>query len=350
MRVLMTGHLGYIGTVAVPLFLERGHDVVGLDSDLYARCTFGEQGLGPAATIPAFSMDVRDVDADLLRDFDAVVHFAGLSNDPLGEIDPQLTDDINHRATLVLAEAAKAAGVRRFVFSSSCSNYGAAGDDFLDETSAFRPVTAYGRSKVDAERGLAALADADFSPVLMRSATVYGFSPRLRFDLVVNNLTAWAYTTGDVFLKSDGTPWRPIVHVEDVCRAFVAAVEAPRERVHGEAFNVGTSAENFRIAEIAEVVESVVPGTAVRMSPNASPDARNYRVNCDKLARVLPEGRPLWTLRDGAEELYAAYRRSALTLDDFEGPTYQRVAHLRLRLKNNELTADLRPKELVDVG
>jgi nucleoside-diphosphate-sugar epimerase len=344
MRILMTGHLGYIGAVAVPMFLERGHEVVGLDSDLYGRCTFGDAAaMAAAAGIPQHALDIRDVPAELLAGFDAVVHFAGLSNDPLGDLDPALTDAINHRATLDLAAAAKAVGVERFVFASSCSNYGAAGDHILDEGAAFNPVTPYGQSKVAAERGLLALADDAFSPVLMRSATAYGASPRLRFDLVVNNLAAWAHTTGDVFLKSDGTPWRPIVHIRDIARAFLAAVEAPRERIHAEAFNVGRDDENFQIAEIAEIVREAFPGTRVRMSEQAGPDRRSYRVDCGKLARVLPAARPEWTARRGIEELRGHFRRSQLTLEEFEGPRYQRVAHLKGRLADRTLASDLRP-------
>jgi nucleoside-diphosphate-sugar epimerase len=235
MRLLVTGHLGYIGTVMTPLLLKEGHEVVGLDSDLYSRCTFGS-GI---ANVPSIRKDIREVEVSDLKGFEAVLHLAALSNDPLGNLNPDLTFDINHRASVRLAECAKKAGVRRFVFSSSCSNYGAAGDDFLDESSAFNPVTPYGQSKVNVERDLAPMADDRFSPIFLRSATAYGVSPRLRFDLVLNNLTAWAFTTKRVFLKSDGTPWRPITHIEDISRAFAAVVAAPRELVHREAFNVG---------------------------------------------------------------------------------------------------------------
>ncbi len=346
MRVLMTGHRGYIGTVAVPMFRERGHEVVGLDIDLYRRCTFGADALDGVDDIEQREVDIRDVETEMLAGFDAVVHFAALSNDPLGNLDPGLTDAINHAATLTLARAAKQAGVSRFVFSSSCSNYGAAGDDLLDETAAFNPVTPYGRSKVASEQGLLALADDTFSPVLMRSATAYGLSPRLRFDLVVNNLTAWAFTTGDILLKSDGTPWRPIVHIADIARAFIGAVEAPRELVHAEAFNVGRTDENYQIIELARIVEAVVPNTRIRISDDAGPDLRCYRVSCDKLVRVLPDARPQWTARKGIEELYAAYQQHGLTLEAFEGPRYQRVAHLKQLLENRLLTPDLRPAEL----
>jgi nucleoside-diphosphate-sugar epimerase len=341
MRILMTGHLGYIGTVAVPIFQEGGHEVVGLDSDLYRNCTFGP-AIGPASAVKHIRMDIRDVGPEHLAGYDAVVHYAGLSNDPLGNLNPDLTYAINHRATVRLAEAAKKAGVPRFVFSSSCSNYGAAGDKFVDEAGAFNPVTPYGKSKVMAEIDLAKLADDKFTPVFMRSSTAYGVSPRLRFDLVVNNLTAWAKTTGDILLKSDGTPWRPIVHIEDIARAFRAVVEAPRETVHLQAFNVGSTDENYRILELAKMVEEVIPDTKVRFSEGAGPDLRCYRVNCDKLARTFPHAKPKWTARKGAEQLFDAYKTIGLDADDFEGIRYQRVAHLKSLLQSQELTDQLR--------
>jgi len=341
MRVLMTGHLGYIGTVAVPMFLKAGHEVVGLDSDLYRNCTFGP-GIGAAQEVRRLSVDIRDAGPDLFAGFDAVVHYAGLSNDPLGNLDPDLTYEINYRATVGLARAAKKAGVPRFVFSSSCSNYGAAGDNIIDEGAAFNPVTPYGRSKVMAEKDLVTLADERFSPTLMRSATAYGVSPRLRFDLVLNNLTAWAFTTGDILLKSDGTPWRPIVHIEDIARAFLAVIQAPREKVHLEAFNVGSTAENYRILELAKIVEETVPGTKIRFSEDAGPDLRCYRVNCDKLAAVLPAAKPQWTARKGARQLYETFTSIGLKAGDFEGVRYQRVAQLKSLLAAQELGSDLR--------
>lgn len=341
MRILMTGHLGYIGTVAVPLFLARGHDVVGMDTGLYRGCTFGPS-LGAAGEIANLAIDIRDATPDHLSGFDAVVHFAGLSNDPLGNLNPELTFDINYRATVSLAAAAKKAGVSRFIFSSSCSNYGAAGETIIDEGGAFNPVTPYGKSKVLAEEGLAALADDRFSPVFMRSSTAYGVSPRIRFDLVLNNLIAWAFTTGDILMKSDGTPWRPIVHIADISRAFLAVAEAPREQVHLEAFNVGSTAENYRILELAHIVGEVVPGTKIRFSEGAGPDLRCYRVNCDKLVRTFPHAAPQWTARSGAEELHAAYQSFGVKLDDFEGVRYQRVAHLKSLLAASRLAHDLR--------
>jgi nucleoside-diphosphate-sugar epimerase len=329
-RVLLTGHRGYIGAVLGPLLVARGHEVVGLDSDLYARCTFGSPASLPA--LPEVRKDIRDVEAADLQGFDAVVHLAGLSNDPLGDYQPRLTHEINHAATVRLAELARAAGATRFLFSSSCSIYGAAGDALLDETAAANPVTPYGESKARAERDLAAIADDRFSPTFLRSATAYGVSPRLRFDLVLNNLVAWAMTTGRVLLKSDGTPWRPIVHIEDIARAFAAVLEAPRERVHAEAFNVAATGENYRIRDLAAVVEEAVPGSRVELATDASPDARTYRVNGDKLARAFPDARPRWTARAGACQLRDAYRSEALDAGEFEGPRYKRIAHvLRLR-------------------
>lgn len=338
MRVLVTGHQGYIGTVLVPMLIAAGHDVVGLDSDLYQRSTFGS-GL---PSIPDIKKDVRDVTLADLEGFEAVLHLAGLSNDPLGNLNPDLTYAINHRATVHLAELAKKAGVSRYIFSSSCSNYGAGGQDWLTEESAFNPVTPYGVSKVRSEQDLAKLADDSFSPTYLRNATAFGVSPRLRFDLVLNNLTAWALTTGLVFIKSDGTPWRPIVHIEDISRAFLAALHAPRETVHNEAFNVGRNEDNYQIRELAEIVKETVPGCRIEYAEDAGPDKRCYRVDCSKIKRVLPEFKPQWDARKGAKELYDAYVKVGLTLEEFEGDRYQRIAHIKSLLADGTLNEDLR--------
>ena len=338
MRILVTGERGYIGTVLVPMLLEHDHEVCGLDSDLFERCTF----FGKIADIESFRKDLRDIRKDDLRGFDAIIHLAGLSNDPLGDLNPAITHDINCAATLRLGALAKQAGVKRFIFSSSCSTYGAAGNDAIDETAEFNPVTPYGASKVEAEIGLSRLADEDFSPTFMRSATAYGVSPRLRFDLVLNNLTAWAYTTGKVLLKSDGTPWRPIVHIADISRAFIAALEAPRDSVHNEAFNVGLPDENFRIRELATIVAEVVPGSQVSFAEGAGPDKRNYRVDCSKVFRALPNYKPVWSARRGVEELYAAYQQVGLTVEEFEGQRFHRLAHLKSLMADGIISGDLR--------
>lgn len=322
----------------VPLLLQAGHEVVGLDSDLYAASNFGNEPLH----VPTLRKDIRAVQPRDLSGFGAVIHLAGLSNDPLGDLDPQLTYEINHSATVRLARLAKAAGVRRFLFSSSCSTYGAAGSDFIDESGQFNPVTPYGESKVLVERDLSDLAGDDFSPTYLRNATAYGVSPRLRFDLVLNNLVAWAYTTGLVYLKSDGTPWRPIVHIEDISRAFLAVLAAPRELVHDEAFNVGRTDENFQIREIAEIVCEVVPNSRLEFAEDASPDTRTYRVNCDRIRRVLPGFEPRWTTRAGAQELLDAYRAVGLELDEFEGPRYKRLAHIQELIASGRLDRSLR--------
>jgi nucleoside-diphosphate-sugar epimerase len=340
MRILVTGHNGYIGTVLVPLLQRAGHEVVGLDSDLFRNCTFGESSDLPR--VEAITKDIRDVTEEDVADFDAVVHLAGLSNDPLGDLNPRLTYEINWNASVRLATVSKLAGVSRFVFSSSCSTYGAAGDEMLTEVAEFNPVTPYGDSKVLVERDVAELADFSFSPVFLRNATAYGVSPRLRFDLVLNNLVAWAYTTGRVHIKSDGTPWRPIVHIEDISRAFLAVLEAPRETVHNQAFNVGRTSENYRIRELAEIVKETVPGCEIEFADDAGPDARNYRVNCDKLPRVVPGFQPVWTARTGAQELYEAYKRHGLELSEFEGPRYKRIDHIHRLLQSGRIDELLR--------
>lgn len=340
MRVLVTGNLGYIGSVLTPMLLAEGFEVVGLDPDLYRRCTFGD---GPVE-VPSINKDIRDVGPEDVEGFDAVCHLAALSNDPLGDLDLNLTYEINYKASVRLAELAKAGGVRRFVFSSSCSCYGAAGDEMLTEEAPFNPVTPYGKSKVWVERDISALADADFSPVFLRSATAYGVSPRLRFDLVLNNLVAWAFTTGKIMMKSDGSPWRPIVHIRDIALAFIAVLNAPMELVHNEAFNVGVTEDNLRIRDIAKIVGQTVPGCKVAFAEGALPDTRNYRVDCSKLPRTLASFRPQWNARRGAKELYEAYKKYGLTLEEFEGPRYQRIAHIRKLLSDGVLNKSLRFK------
>jgi nucleoside-diphosphate-sugar epimerase len=339
MRILMTGHDGYVGAVMAPLLQAAGHEVVGLDNHYFDGCDFGDY----APKLRVIRCDIRDLTAAQLAGFDGVAHLAAVSNDPLGNLNPESTYDINHKASLHLAVLAKAAGAARFVYSSSCSVYGAASpEDLLDESASFSPVTPYAKSKVLVERDLDALADSTFSPVFMRNATVYGVSPRLRGDLVVNNLVGWAHTTGQVLMKSDGTPWRPLLHVLDLSRAFLAVFEAPREAVHNQAFNVGRPGENYRIQQVAEIVQAQVPGSKIEFSKDAGPDPRCYRVSFDKITRALPQLSMTWNVEQGVAELLAAYQQIGLTKQDLEGSKYLRIKTIFEHIRGGRLGEDLR--------
>jgi nucleoside-diphosphate-sugar epimerase len=343
MRVLVTGNNGYIGTVMVPMLQSQGFDVSGLDSDLFEGCTFGDESVaGPIKEIPYLRKDIRDVEVSDLQGVDAVVHLCALSNDPLCNFNPDLTHEINYDASIRLAKLAKKAGVQRFVFSSSCSVYGASTADIVTEQSATNPVTPYGVSKLRVEESVSKLADSKFCPTFLRSATAYGISPMLRCDLVLNNLTAWAYTNKLVFLKSDGTPWRPIAHIQDISRAFIAVLSASRDLVNNQVFNVGKTEENYRIKEIAEIVKETVPDSRIEYAKDAEPDKRSYRVDFTKIATVLRDFEPEWDARLGAKELYNAFKKVGLILEDFEGPRYRRITTLENRILSGSLDKTLR--------
>jgi nucleoside-diphosphate-sugar epimerase len=338
MKVLVTGHRGYIGVEMVSVLLAAGHEVVGLDTGFFDACDFQ----AAPDDVPNLNVDLRDITSEPLRGFDAIMHLGALSNDPLGNINPDLTYDINLHASVQLARAAKTAGVPRFLFSSSCSLYGAGGDGFLNESAGFNPQTPYGESKIRVEQELTSLADATFSPVYLRNATAYGVSRRLRADIVVNNLVGHAITTGKVLLQSDGSPWRPLVHIRDIIQAFERCLVAPRDAIHDQAFNVGKTSENFRIREVANLVAEIVPNCEVAFAAGASPDNRDYRVDFSKIEAQLPGFEAKWTLRAGIEELYQAYKASGLSSEDWQGPRYYRLPTIKNLIAQGALNTNLR--------
>ncbi len=338
MKILVTGHQGYIGSLLTPMLTALGYQVQGLDNDLYEASLFGQA----PAPVPSMRKDIRDVIIEDVAGCDAVIHLAGLSNDPLGDLNPELTMEVNYLATVRLAEMAKEAGVKHFLFASSCSIYGASGSDMIDENSPVNPVTPYAHSKILAEQRLSDLADSHFSPVFFRCATAHGYSPRIRFDLVVNNLVAWAYTEGRILIKSDGSPWRPFVHIADICRAFIAVLNAPITSVHNQVFNVGETGENYQIRQVAEFVKQIVPDCQLEYSSDAGPDKRCYRVSSAKLAAILPSFVPEWTVERSIRDLLHFYISFALQQGEFEGPKYNRIAHLRELMRTGKLDKDLR--------
>jgi nucleoside-diphosphate-sugar epimerase len=347
MKVLVTGHHGYIGSVMAPFLHDAGLTVVGIDTFFYEGCDL----VADRIALPSARGDVRDLTVDALTGFDAVVHLAALSNDPLGDLNPRWTYDVNLNGTVSLARAAKEAGVPRFLFASSCSMYGTADvSELVTEEAPLVPLTPYAESKVRAEEELGRLADDDFSPVYMRNATVYGVSPRLRADVVLNNLVGWAFTTRTVKVLSDGTPYRPIVHVEDVARAALALLEAPVDMIHDQAFNVGADSENYRVSELAEITRDTVPGSTIEYAEGGGPDPRSYRVDFGKFSRAFPDHRPRWSAREGARELFSAYRQANLSLDTFQGDRFVRLAHLKLLIEKQELGDDLRWRQAAEAA
>lgn len=339
MRILVTGHLGYIGGILLPMLVERGHEVVGCDNDYFSECLYQPW----RANCTNLGRDVRDLSVEDLEGFEAIIHLAGLSNDPLGNFNPDLTIEINQRASEMLAINASSAGVRRFLFASSCSNYGASDGEPLDEQALFNPQTAYGLSKVVAEETISGLASASFEPCNLRAGTVYGLAPRIRFDLVVNNLVAFAVATSKVLLKSDGKAWRPLVHVSDVARAYVAALEAPAEVVSGESFNVGRTDENYQIIDVARKIRDAIPGCEIESTDEPISDTRNYRVNCDKIVQCLSGYQPRWRVDDGIQELYMVFRDNPVLVADFEGQRFNRLVHLQKLVESGRVDASLRP-------
>lgn len=343
MRVLVTGNNGYIGTVMTRMLLKEGYEVTGLDSDLFEGCAFGDESItGGIPPISYLRKDLRSIELSDLKDVEAIFHLCALSNDPLGNLNPEITYEINHKGSVRLAKIAKEAGIQRFIFSSSCSVYGDTKKDVVNEESKVNPITPYAISKVRAERSISEIQDTNFCPTFMRSSTAYGLSPMLRFDLVVNNFVAWSFTKGTVLLKSDGTAWRPFVHIEDISRAFISVLESPIDLVSNQIFNVGKNSENYQIKKVAEIVKNIVPNSKIRYVEGAEPDKRSYKVKFDKISTTIPNFKPTWTVSLGAKQLYEAYKKVDLLVEDFEGPKYRRITNLKNSIKNGILDNDLR--------
>ncbi|WP_342305941.1 SDR family oxidoreductase [Methanolobus sp. ZRKC5] len=337
MKVMVTGHNGYIGSVLCEMLIKEGYSVVGFDTNYYSECTLFDY----KNDIEEINKDIRDVDANDLKEIDAIIHLAALSNDPMGALDEKLTEDINYRSTIKLAETAKKVGVRRFLYSSSCSMYGVADGKALNESSPLNPVTAYAKSKVDSELSLAKIADDKFSPVYLRNSTAYGLSPKMRFDLVLNNFVGWAYTTSSIKIMSDGTPWRPLAHIRDISAAFIAALDAPIENIHNQAFNVGSNSENYQIKDVAEIVKKIVPNCEITYTNEHGSDSRTYNVNFDKIKEHMPSFKPEWNVKKGAKEIYDALRKNEVSFEEFNGDKYTRLKTLKKLMESNRIEEKL---------
>ncbi len=339
-KVLVTGYDGFIGALLVRLLKEKGFEVTGLDTGYYdAQCEFYPKS--NESDITVIKKDVRKIEAADLEGVEAVCHLAALSNDTLGQIDPELTYEVNYRASVAIAEKCKKMGVPKFIYSSSCSLYGKAGDDALTEEADFNPQTAYAESKVYTEREIMPLGDKDFCVTSLRNATAYGVSPKLRLDLVANNLVGWAIVTGQIKILSDGTPWRPLVHAEDIARAFIAVIEAPAENVNKQAFNVGVDSDNFRVKEIAHMVGEVIPGCEIVITGEHGDDSRSYRVNFGKIKRLLPGFKPRWNLRKGIEDIYESYKKYKMDEEKFNGRYFIRLKQIRYLLDSGVVDKNL---------
>ena len=336
MRILVTGTEGYLGSLLAPELVGRGYEVIGLDTGFYKERMLYRDG---AITPLTLARDLRQIEPADLNGVDAVVHMAELSNDPAGQLAPHITYEINHKGSVRLAELARKTGVQRFVYMSSCSVYGVSGDDFVTEESPVNPQTAYGICKTSVERDLASLAGKHFAPTFMRNATAYGASPRMRFDIVLNNLAGLAWTRKEIKMTSDGTPWRPIVHGLDICQAIIAVLEAPIEAVANEIFNIGDSEHNYRVREIAEIVGGVFPGCAISFGP-PSPDNRSYRVSFEKIRKHLPTFKCQWDARRGAEQLLDLFRRIEMTEDVFQFRAFTRLKQLEYLIRTRQIDSD----------
>jgi len=347
MRILVTGNNGYIGTVMTQMLLSEGFEVVGFDSDLFEKSVFGNASItGGIPSISYLRKDLRDISLSDLKNVDAIFHLCALSNDPLSNFNPELTYEINHRSSVRLAKLAKKNGVKRFILSSSCSVYGDSKENIVNEESAVNPITPYALSKVYAERDISELADSDFCPTFLRSSTAYGLSPMLRFDLVVNNFVAWSFTKGTVLLKSDGTAWRPLVHIRDISHAFISILKSPVDVVNNQIFNVGKNEENYQIKDVAEIVKNIVPNSEIKYVEGAEPDKRTYQVEFDKISQLIPNFKPKWNVSLGAKQLYAAYKKVGLLVEDFEGIKFRRISNLENSIKCGILDKNLHRIEL----